>query len=66
MKIDANNQGTWIVKSQSKDEEMFLKFLFDVLDESLGGHHLYINGVEISRDDFLAKCGIYENHNQNK
>jgi hypothetical protein len=54
MKLDTNNQGTWTVKSQTKDEEAFFKFLFDALDESLGGHHLRVNGVEVSEDDFLA------------
>ena len=66
MRIDSNNQGTWTVRSQTRDEEEFFNFLFDALDARWGGHHLRINVPGVSQDEILAKFDISETHIQKK
>ena len=66
MRINTDNQGTWTVCSQTRDEEEFLKFLFDALDARCGGHHLYTNFPDVSQDEISAILGLSESQTQNK
>ena len=66
MRINTDNQGTWTVRSQTRDKEELLKFLFDALDVRCGEHHFYTNFPSVSQDEISAILQPSETRIQNK